>query len=47
MISKVISPTVSEIFNTSVLKGTHPERLKMAHAIPIYKKFNVFGNQPN
>ena len=38
LISKPISIPLSKLFNISILNGTHPEKLKLANIIPIFKK---------
>ena len=38
MSSNIICAPISKIFNISVLTGTHPEKLKHANVIPIFKK---------
>ena len=38
MISNIICTPLSKIFNISVPSGTHPEKLKHAKVVPIFKK---------
>ena len=38
MISREISSPFSKICNIDVMTGTHPDRLKIANALPIFKK---------
>ena len=38
MINFVICIPLSKIINTCISKGEHPEKLKLAHVIPIFKK---------
>ena len=38
MISNIVCTPLSKIFNISVLTGTHPEKLKLVNAIPVFKK---------
>ena len=38
LISKFICVPLSKIFNMSILTGVHPDQLKQAHVIPIFKK---------
>ena len=38
MINFVISIPLSKIINKCILNGTHPEKLKLAHVIPVFKK---------
>ena len=38
MINFVISIPLSKIINNCIQTGTHPEKLKLAHVIPIFKK---------
>ena len=38
MISKIICVPLSKIYNISILTGTHPEKLKHANVIPVFKK---------
>ena len=37
LISKYICVPLSKIFNMSVITGVHPDQLKQAHVIPIFK----------
>ena len=38
MISNIVCTPLSKIFNIAVLTGTHPEKLKLVNAIPVFKK---------
>ena len=38
MVSNIICTPLSRIFNISVPSGTHPEKLKHANVIPVFKK---------
>ena len=38
LISEEISPPLSKIINIAIASGTHPDRLKLVNAIPIFKK---------
>ena len=34
----LVSDTLSNIFNMYITSGKHPDKLKLAHALPIFKK---------
>ena len=38
LINHLICDTLSKIFNMCITSGKHPEKLKLAHALPIFKK---------
>ena len=38
MISNIVCKVCCKIFNIAVLTGTHPEKLKLVNAIPVFKK---------
>ena len=38
MISSEISLPLSTIFNIAIITGTHPDKLKLVNAIPVFKK---------
>ena len=38
LINHLISDTLCKIFNMCITSGKHPDRLKLAHALPIFKK---------
>ena len=38
LINHLICDTLSKIFNMCITSGQHPKKLKLAHAIPIFKK---------
>ena len=38
MIANIICVPLSKIFNISIVTGTHPEKLKHANVVPIFKK---------
>ena len=38
LINHLISDTLCNIFNMCITSGKHPDRLKLAHALPIFKK---------
>ena len=38
LINHLISDTLCKIFNMCITSGRHPDKLKLAHALPIFKK---------
>ena len=38
LVSHLISDTLCKIFNMCIISGKHPDKLKLAHALPIFKK---------